>query len=178
MLNKKLVLLIVFLIILIGYLEIKNNSTSEIKKIQIKDYNLQSAEDTVNEKWYKVENEYQTIADLIPEMTNIFKVNAPQEEVIIEDLMDAVSLWTSANTVEEKIKAAREMDFSLTILMITVDNYPQLKKNESFVNLSYQLQMVQNRTAVVRLNYNIIIRDYDNAFKNVDGYRPKPFFKP
>lgn len=60
--------------------------------------------------------------------------------------------------------------------MTIIDNYPQLKASENFVALQAQLKGTENRITIARMDYNTAVRDYNEKFRGMYGYEPKPFF--
>jgi len=146
---------------------------------------LVSADQSVNEKWSQVENQYQRRVDLIPNLVETVKGYAAHESKVFIDVTEARSRWASAKTPDEKMKAAGEMDSALSRLMVVVENYPQLKASENFVALQAQLEGTENRIAVARMDYNTVVREYNIKIKiiptsivaGIYGYDDKPFFE-
>ena len=146
---------------------------------------LVSADQSVNEKWSQVENQYQRRVDLIPNLVETVKGYAAHESKVFIDVTEARSRWASAKTPDEKMKAAGEMDSALSRLMVVVENYPQLKASENFVALQAQLEGTENRIAVARMDYNTVVREYNVKVKiiptsivaGIYGYDDKPFFE-
>ena len=192
--KKKILLLIILSMILAGCVNIekaniniqpeqtKSGQSEQAQKVPIPtgtqpiDNSLISAEQNINEKWSQVENQYQRRADLIPNLVETVKGYAKHETIVFEDITKARSQWTSAKTIDEKMNAAREIDSTLSRLMTVVDNYPQLKASETFVSLQAQLEGTENRVTVARMDYNTVVRDYNEKFKGIYGYKPKPLF--
>lgn len=146
---------------------------------------LVSTDQTVNEKWSQVENQYQRRADLIPNLVETVKGYAAHESKVFTEVTKARSQWASAKTPNEKIKAAGEMDSALSRLMVVVESYPQLKASETFVALQAQLEGTENRVTVARMDYNTAVREYNVMIKRIPtsivagiyGYNDKPFFE-
>ena len=146
---------------------------------------LIAAEESVDAQWAQVESQYQRRADLIPNLVETVKGFASQEEEIFTEVTKYRSQWSAATTQEEKIEAARGMDSSLSRLLVTVENYPQLKSNENFLALQSQLEGTENRIAVERMRYNEKVRDYNIRIKrmpaviiaNMFGFDEKLYFE-
>jgi LemA protein len=146
---------------------------------------LISTDQSVNEKWSQVENQYQRRADLIPNLVETVKGYAAHESKVFTEVTEARSRWASAKTPDEKIKAAGEMDSALSRLMVVVESYPQLKASENFVALQAQLEGTENRVTVARMDYNTVVREYNVKIKTIPtsivagiyGYNDKPFFE-
>lgn len=146
---------------------------------------LISADQSVNEKWSQVENQYQRRADLIPNLVETVKGYAAHESRVFTEVTEARSQWASARTQDEKIKAAEGMDSALSRLMLVVENYPQLKASENFVALQAQLEGTENRITVARMDYNTAVREYNVKIRTIPTsivagiyrYSDKPFFE-
>lgn len=146
---------------------------------------LVSADQSANEKWSQVENQYQRRADLIPNLVETVKGYAAHESKVFIEVAEARSQWASAKTQGEKIKAAEGMDSALSRLMVVVESYPQLKASENFVTLQAQLEGTENRVTVARMDYNTAVREYNVKIKTIPtsivagiyGYNDKPFFE-
>lgn|SRR3990167_4031031 len=146
---------------------------------------LVSTDQSVNEKWSQVENQYQRRADLIPNLVETVKGYAAHESKVFIDVTEARSQWASAKTPDEKMKAAGEMDSALSRLMVVVESYPQLKASENFVALQAQLEGTENRVTVARMDYNTAVKEYNVKIKiiptsivaGIYGYNDKPFFE-
>jgi LemA protein len=146
---------------------------------------LVSSDQSVNEKWSQVENQYQRRSDLIPNLVETVKGYAAHESKVFTDVTEARSRWASAKTPDEKIQAAGEMESALSRLMVVVENYPQLKASDTFITLQAQLEGTENRVTVARMDYNTVVRDYNVKIKRIPtsivagiyGYNDKPFFE-
>lgn len=146
---------------------------------------LVSTDQSVNEKWSQVENQYQRRADLIPNLVETVKGYAKHEATVFEEVTKARSQWASAKTPNEKIKAAGEMDSALSRLMVVVESYPQLKASDNFVALQAQLEGTENRVTVARMDYNTVVKEYNVKIKTIPtsivagiyNYNDKPFFE-
>ena len=66
-----------------------------------------------------------------------------------------------ANTVDEKSKANEELTNAINALMVIVENYPDLKANENFLNLQDELAGTENRITTARRDYNEAVRAYN-----------------
>lgn len=146
---------------------------------------LVSTDQSVNEKWSQVENQYQRRADLIPNLVETVKGYAKHEATVFEEVTKARSQWASAKTPDEKMKAAGVMDSALSRLMVVVESYPQLKASDTFLALQTQLEGTENRVTVARMDYNTAVREYNVKIKTIPtsivagiyGYNDKPFFE-
>jgi LemA protein len=86
---------------------------------------------------------------------------AAQEQTVFHDVDAARAALLGAKTPEDKIAANGQLDGALGRLLVIVENYPQLKSNESFLKLQDELAGTENRIAVERKRYNDTIQDYN-----------------
>ena len=56
---------------------------------------------------------------------------------------------------------------ALSRLLVIVENYPQLKSNETFARLMDELSGTENRIAVERMRYNEAVQTYNTARRQV-----------
>ena len=136
--------------------------------------------ETITAKWAQVENQLQRRNDLIPNLVNTVKGYAAHEKTVLEDVTNARSKWTNAATLDDKVKAASQMDSAISRLLLVVENYPQLKADQTFLQLMDELSGTENRVAVERMRYNESVRDYNvtvrrfpaNIVAGMFGYKP------
>ena len=89
-------------------------------------------------------------ADLIPNLVNTVKGYTTHETEIINSITDAREKLINANSLEEKSNANNELTSSLNALMVVVENYPDLKSSQNFIQLSDELAGTEKRVAVAR----------------------------
>lgn len=128
-----------------------------------------SKHETITAKWAQVENQLQRRADLIPNLVNTVKGYAAHEKTVLENITNARSQWGAAKTTEEKVAAAGAMDSALARLLLVVENYPDLKANQTFLALMDELSGTENRIAVERMRYNEAVRDYNVTVRMFPG---------
>ena len=156
---------------------------------------LVSLDEGVQSAWSQVENQYQRRAELIPNLVETVKGFASQEKAVLLGVTEArakVSQITVTKEVLEdpaafsKFQAAQDQ-FSSAIsrLLAVAENYPQLKSNENFLALQNQLEGTENRIAVERRNFNLVVQSYNTAIRKFPGsvvagfgnFREKQYFK-
>lgn len=155
---------------------------------------LVEKQQTVDQQWAQVENQYQRRADLIPNLVNTVKGYSTHEEETLLKVTEARAKATSINidadnlTEENLAKyqaAQNELSGALKSLLAVTEAYPDLKANENFMNLQAQLEGTENRIATERQRYTEAVRDYNTAIKKFPttiyagwfGFTPKPQFK-
>jgi len=104
-------------------------------------------------------------ADLIPNIVNTVKGYASHETEAIAKVADARTKLLNADSVEEKSKANDELTSSLNALMVVVENYPDLKASQNFIQLSDELAGTENRIATARRDYNEVVKSFNLTIK-------------
>lgn len=136
----------------------------------VESYNrLVRLDQDVKEQWAQVETQYQRRMDLIPNMVEVVKRYAKHEKQIFKDIAEARANYAGAKTLNEKIIAATQLEGSLARLLLIVENYPNLKANETFIRLMDQWEGTENRIAVQRMRYNEIVKRYNYTAKSFVG---------
>lgn len=157
--------------------------------------NLVTLNESVNQSWSQVENQYQRRADLIPNLVNTVKGYANFEKDVLIKVTEArASVGQIKVTPEvlndpqafQKFEAAQgQLTNALSRLLVTVEKYPDLKANENFLQLQAQLEGTENRIAVERMKFNQTVQQYNTTIKRfpaaifagITGFREKPYFK-
>ncbi len=104
-------------------------------------------------------------ADLIPNLVNTVKGYTNHENEVVDKVTEARTKLVNANSVEEKNTANEELTSSLKALMVVVENYPDLKSSENFINLSDELSGTENRISVARKDYNDAVNTFNTTIK-------------
>lgn len=104
-------------------------------------------------------------ADLVPNLVNTVKGFTNHENEVIDKVTEARAKLVNAGSVEEKNTANEELTSSLKALMVVVENYPDLKSSENFMNLSDELSGTENRIAVARKDYNDAVNTFNTTIK-------------
>jgi LemA protein len=145
-----------------------------------------SLDEKVNEAWAQVETQLQRRYDLIPNLVNTVKGYAAHEKGLFTEITKLRSQWAKARTREEKIEKAGELERAISRLLLVVENYPELKASQNFLELQAQLEGTENRIAVARMRYNRAVKEFNTYIRTVFGSffakrrgldRPYPYFK-
>ena len=137
-----------------------------IGMLLISGYNgMVSKQETVDSSLSNLDVMLQRRADLIPNLVNTVKGYTSHETEIIDKITEARSKLVNANGVEEMSEANNELSSSLNALMVVVENYPDLKSSENFIQLSDELAGTENRIAVARKDYNDAVKTFNTSIK-------------
>ena len=86
-------------------------------------------QENVHSAWGQVETVLQRRYDLIPNLVNTVKGYAKHEKDVFEEVTRLRSQWAAAGTVDEKVKAAGQLEGGLARLLLVAERYPELKAN-------------------------------------------------
>src|SRR5512134_3661502 len=126
---------------------------------------LVTKRESVDQKWAQVNNQLQRRNDLIGNLAETVKGTATQEQAVFGAIADARAKMAGATTPEQGIEAGRAMDSALGRLLVVVENYPQLRSNEAFVQLMDELAGTENRLATERMRYNEVVQSFNVMVK-------------
>jgi LemA protein len=131
---------------------------------------LVTADQGVKQRWAQVDNQLQRRNDLIGNLVETVKGTAFQEQQVFGDIANARAQMAGAKTPAERTAAAQSMDqalggSALSRLLVVVENYPQLKSNESFMQLMDELAGTENRLATERMRYNEEVQGFNTMVK-------------
>ena len=116
-------------------------------------------------------NQYQRRADLVPNLVNTVKGYAAQEQTIFIQVAEARANVGAIKVTPElindpaafaKFQAAQgQLQWALSRLLVVSENYPQLKSDAVFRDLTAQLEGTENRITVARNRYIKAVQDYN-----------------
>lgn len=155
---------------------------------------LVEQQQTVDQAWAQVENQYQRRADLIPNLVNTVKGYSTHESETLTKVTEArakaTSITINADDLNEENlakfqQAQGELSQALKSLLAVTEAYPELKANENFMNLQTQLEGTENRIATERMRYTEAVKEYNTSIKKFPtmiyagwfGFKEKPQFK-
>lgn len=179
-----LVLIIVLVVLLMIYGFFKNNYNA-----------LVTLEETVNQAWAQVGNQYQRRADLIPNLVETVKGYAAHEKETFAAVTEARAKVGQLTVTPEVLndpeafakfqQVQGELGSVLSRLMAISENYPQLRANENFLALQSQLEGTENRISVERKRFNEAVQRYNtrirrfptNLLANLYGFEKKLYFE-
>ena len=156
--------------------------------------NLQAQDEQVTASWSEVVNQYQRRDDLVPNLVEVVKQYADQEQEVFTEVAEARSRVGSIQVTPEVLndpqaleryqEAQAQMTGALSRLMAVSERYPNLKSDALFQDLQAQLEGTENRITTARgryieevQSYNTTVRQFPtNITAKVFGMNAKPNF--
>ena len=136
---------------------------------------LQEYEEDVFKTWADVDATLQRRADLIPNLVQVVKGYAAHEKETLQRVVDArtkaQSIRISAADLRDPAAMARlqaaqgQLSSALSRLLVVVEQYPQLKASENFLDLQNQLEGTENRINVARQRYNKAVSRFNASIR-------------
>ena len=147
--------------------------------------NLVGLNEDVNNKLSQIDNQLQLRNDLIPNLVATVKGFAAHEEEVINSVTEARAKLAGASSPEQVIAGDTELTGALSRLLVVVENYPELKADANFRQLSDNLAGTENRISVARRDYNESATRYNttirrfptNIMANIFGFEKVEYFK-
>lgn len=134
-----------------------------------------AAEEEAKAKWADVEAQFQRRANLIPNLAEIAKGAAENEQAILVGVTEARAKATSVQLsadelgdeakMEEFAAAQQQLGQGIGRLLASFEAYPQIQSNQNFLTLQSQLEGTENRIAVALRDYNEAVRKYNTTIR-------------
>jgi LemA protein len=149
----------------------------------------------VNQAWSQVENVYQRRSDLIPRLVETVKGAANFEQETLTRVIEARASASQVKVTPEMLNDPQalqkfeqvqgQLSSALSRLLVTVEQYPELKANANYMALQDELAGTENRIAVERRRFTEVVQDYNVAVKRFPmnmlagmfGFGPKAYFE-
>ena len=136
---------------------------------------MQANEEAVKAAWGDVESSYQRRNDLVPNLVEVVKGYAKHETETLQAVTEARakvgSIQASKNILDDPKALAQfqeaqgAMSSALSRLMVVVENYPDLKANQNFLDLQHQLEGTENRINVARTRFNKAVETFNTSIR-------------
>ena len=138
----------------------------------------------VDNAWSQIDVSLQRRFDLIPNFVETVKGYMTHESETFEKITALRTSWANSSTLGEKAKLDGELSGALKTIMAVSENYPDLKANTNFSELSEELRNTENKIAYSRQFYNDSVTRYNtklelfpsNIVANMFNFKPKELF--
>lgn len=124
--------------------------------------------------------------DLIPNLVSTVKQYMQHEKNTLTEITELRAKAVSGNlSNDEKVDIDNRISKAIGGIMVAVENYPDLKASENFLNLQRTLNEMEEQISAARRSYNASVMDYNNAVEMVPtnfiaglmNYRRKTMFE-
>lgn len=148
----------------------------------------------IEESWGNVQTAYQRRNDLIGNLVNTVKGYAEHEKSTLTAVIEARAKATAvtvdpSNITPEQLAAFNSaqsgVSSSLSRLLVSVEQYPNLKADQSFLKLQDELASTENQILTARTRFNEAVKPYNNhittfpnsMFAGMFGFHKKAYFE-
>jgi len=156
--------------------------------------NAVTLEQNVKESWGNVNTAYQRRNDLIPNIVSTVKGYAEHEKSTLTAVIEARAKATAVTIDPTKVtpeqlaafnSAQSGVSSSLSKLLVSVEQYPNLKADASFMKLQDELASTENQILTARTRFNESVKPYNNNINTFPrnilagmyGLKEKPYFE-
>ncbi|ANQ49552.2 LemA family protein [Flammeovirga sp. MY04] len=124
--------------------------------------------------------------DLIPNMVETVKQYMAHEKEVLTNLTSMRAKAMSGNvSAEEKMDLDAQMSSAMKSIMVSVENYPELKASKNMELLQRSLNEVEAQISAARRTYNSAVTKYNTSIEvfpnsiiaNSQGYERKSVFE-
>ena len=107
--------------------------------------------------------------DLIPNLVETVKGYASHEKETLEKVISLRTGSYDAMTPEEKIQNGAQISKMIPQIMAVAEQYPDLKANQNFMDLSHNLNETEDDIANARKYYNGAVKQYNMKVQMFPG---------
>ena len=107
------------------------------------------------------------------------------EQQTFEKITALRTSWANTQSVSEKAEIDNQLSTALKTIMAVSENYPELKANQNFSDLSEELRNTENKISYSRQFYNDTVTIYNtklevfpsNIIAGMFNFKPRDLFK-
>lgn len=120
----------------------------------------------IKEAWSGIDVQLKRRHNLIPNLVSSVRGYSQHEKTLLEDITQKRSEAAKVESIKDKAPAESDLSGMLKNLFIAVENYPNLKANENFLNLQNQLVEIEDQLQYARRYYNGAVRNYNTRVES------------
>ena len=139
----------------------------------------------VDNAWSQIDVQLQRRFDLIPNFVETVKGYMTHENETFEKIAQLRTSWANTESISEKANLDNELSTALKTIMAVSENYPDLKANQNFSELSEELRNTENKISFSRQFYNDTVTMYNtklevfpsNIIAGIFNFKSRDLFK-
>ncbi len=139
----------------------------------------------VRNAWSQIDVQLKRRHDLIPNLVETAKGYVKHERETLEAVTKARTEAVQAQGVGEQAKAEGKLQGALNRFFLVVENYPDLKASQNFMQIQEELTSTENKVGFARQFYNDQVLKYNtrcesvptNMVANMFGFKKSEFFE-
>lgn len=115
----------------------------------------------VQTQWSQIDVVLKQRSDLIPNLVETVKGYMAHEKETLQAVTDARTKYMGSANRSSEIQSSNELSGALGRLFAVAEAYPDLKANESFLDLQNQISKIESKIADFRQFYNDTVMRYN-----------------
>lgn len=119
----------------------------------------------VDNAWSQIDVQLQRRFDLIPNFVETVKGYMNHEKETFEKIAALRTSWANTQSISEKADLDNQLSTALKTIMAVSENYPELKANQNFSDLSEELRNTENKISFSRQFYNDTVTMYNTKLQ-------------
>jgi LemA protein len=139
----------------------------------------------IDKAWANIDVLLKQRHDELPRVVDVCKGYMQYERETLLQLTEARARYAAAVTVNQKARASGDLSASVSRLFATAENYPDLKTNETFLQLQKRITELENEISDRREFYNDAINLFntrigqmpDTLIAGLIGLKPREMFQ-
>ena len=139
----------------------------------------------IKEAWSGIDVQLKRRHNLVPNLVASVQGYSKHEKTLFEDITQKRSEAVKSESIKDKAPAESGLSGMLKSLFAVVENYPDLKANENFLNLQNQLVEIEDQLQYARRYYNGAVRNYNirvesfpsNVVAGIFNFKQDNFFE-
>ncbi len=128
---------------------------------------LIAVKNNVDKAWANIDVLLKQRHDELPNLMEVCKGYMKYEGDTFERVTRARSMYTQAQTVDQKVEASATMTSALGRLLATAENYPELKANNNFMQLQNRISELESQIADRREFYNDSVNVFNTRIQEM-----------
>jgi LemA protein len=120
----------------------------------------------VDNAWAQIDVQLKRRYDLIPNLVETVKGYASHEKETLQRVIEARNMAMAATGVEQQGQAENILSGALKSLFALAEAYPDLKANQSFLQLQEELTATEGKIAYARQFYNDAVMSLNTAIQS------------
>ena len=124
--------------------------------------------------------------DLIPNLVSTVKTYMQYEGDLLTKVTELRAKATAGKlSSDEAVELDNELNKIMSGIMVAVENYPDLKASQNFIQLQKTMNEIEEQLSAARRAYNAAVTDFNNAIEmfptnmmaSMMNYKRKPLFE-
>ena len=150
-----------------------------IYNLFIRDKNL------IKEAWSGIDVQLKRRHNLIPNLVTSVRGYSKHERDLFEEITEKRAKSTKIENVKEKAAIEADLSGMIKNLFVVVEEYPDLKASQNFLDLQNQLVEIEDQLQYSRRYYNGSVRNYNirvesfpsNIIAGIFDFKQEEFFE-